>query len=265
MKGTLCARRLASVALIGVPLQLFVLRQMQERINEHQRKVQASGESFAAKVVEFVAGMRVTKGLGTEDLAAADVGRSIEEIRRTGFDAAITSRWLGIWTQFAWFTTTTLIYAIGALGIAGFLGVQFTVGQVIAFMGLYGYIQAGAGAITSFIDTWASAKPAMSKLVEILDSDELEEYLHPKADVPLHGALHFNQVRFRYPKTERDTLHAFSLVIPAGQRVGLVGETGAGKTTFLDLVMGFYNPSEGELTYDGLPLSAIGKRQLHFH
>ncbi len=253
---------LASVALVGVPLQLFVLRQMQERINEHQRKVQASGETFAAKVVEFVAGMRVTKGLGTEDLAAADVGRSIEEIRRTGFDAAITSRWLGLWTQFAWFTTTTLIYAIGALGIAGFLGVQFTVGQVIAFMGMYGYIQAGAGAITSFIDTWSAAKPAMSKLVEILDSDELEDYLHPKADVTLHGALHFTDVRFRYPRTAKDTLHPFSLVIPAGQRVGLVGETGAGKTTFLDLVMGFYNPTGGTLTYDGMPLSDIGKRQL---
>lgn len=253
---------LACIALIGVPLQLLVLRRMQDRINEHQRRVQASGENFAARIVEFIAGMRVTKGLGNEDLAAAEIGRSIEEVRITGFDAAITSRWLGLWTQFAWFATTTLIYAVGALGIAGFLGVQFTVGQVVAFIGLYGYVQAGAGAITSFVDTWSAAKPAMAKLVEVLDSDELEEYLNPKAEVALQGAIRFADVRFRYPKVERDTLHAFSLEIPAGQRVGLVGETGAGKTTFLDLVMGFYGPSAGTLTYDGLPLSEIGKRQL---
>jgi ATP-binding cassette, subfamily B, bacterial len=253
---------LASIALLGVPLQLFVLRRMQERINEHQRKVQASGESFAARIVEFVAGMRVTKGLGTEELAAAEVGRSIEEIRITGFEAAVTSRWLSLWTQFAWFATATLIYAVGALGIAGFLGVTFTVGQVIAFIGLFGYVQAGAAAISAFVDTWSAAKPAMTKLVEVLDSDELEEYLQPKREVTLRGEIALTDVRFRYPKAERDTLHPFSLTIPAGQRIGLVGETGAGKTTFLDLVMGFYSPSAGNVRYDGLPLSEIGKRQL---
>ncbi len=253
---------LAAVALLGVPLQLLVLRRMQDRINEHQRRVQASGENFAAKIVEFVAGMRVTKGLGTEEYAAADVGRSIEEIRTTGFEAAITSRWLGLWTQFAWFATTTLIYTIGGLGIAGWLGVHFTIGQVIAFIGLYGYIQAGAGAISAFIDTWSAAKPAMAKLVEVLDSDELEDYLQPKREVTLHGEIRLNEVRFRYAKADRDTLEPFSLVIPAGQRVGLVGETGAGKTTFLDLVMGFYSPTAGTILYDGLPLSEIGKRQL---
>ena len=253
---------LACVALLGVPLQLLVLRRMQDRINEHQRRVQASGENFAAKIVEFVAGMRVTKGLGTEEYAAADVGRSIEEIRITGFEAAITSRWLGLWTQFAWFTTTTVIYTIGALGIAGWLGIQFSIGQVIAFIGMYGYIQAGAGAITSFIDTWSAAKPAMAKLVEVLDSDELEDYLQPKREVTLNGEIRMTDVRFRYPKADRDTLELFSLLIPAGQRVGLVGETGAGKTTFLDLVMGFYGQSAGTILYDGLPLSEIGKRQL---
>ena len=253
---------LASIALLGVPLQLFVLRRMQERINEHQRKVQASGESFAARIVEFVAGMRVTKGLGTEELAAAEVGRSIEEIRITGFEAAVTSRWLSLWTQFAWFATATLIYAVGALGIAGFLGVTFTVGQVIAFIGLFGYVQAGAAAISAFVDTWSAAKPAMTKLVEVLDSDELEEYLQPKREVALRGEITLDGVRFRYPKAERDTLHPFNLTIPAGQRIGLVGETGAGKTTFLDLVMGFYSPTAGSVRYDGLPLSEIGKRQL---
>ncbi len=253
---------LASIALLGVPLQLFVLRRMQDRINEHQRKVQASGESFAARIVEFVAGMRVTKGLGTEELAAAEVGRSIEEIRITGFEAAVTSRWLSLWTQFAWFATATLIYAVGALGIAGFLGVTFTVGQVIAFIGLFGYVQAGAAAISAFVDTWSAAKPAMTKLVEVLDSDELEDYLQPKREVTLHGEIVLDGVRFRYPKAERDTLHPFSLTIPAGQRIGLVGETGAGKTTFLDLVMGFYTPTAGSVRYDGVPLSEIGKCQL---
>jgi ABC-type multidrug transport system fused ATPase/permease subunit len=253
---------LAVIALLGVPAQLLILRAMQARVAAHQAKVQAAGESFAARIVEFVAGMRVTKGLGNEDLAAADIGRSIEEIRTTGFDAAITSRWLGLWTQFAWFTTTTLIYAAGGLGIAGFLGVQFTVGQVIAFIGLFGYVQAGAGAITAFVDTWNSARPAMLKLVEVLDSDELEDYLQPKREVALRGEIRLTDVGFSYPRAERVALHPTSLVITAGSRIGLVGETGAGKTTFLDLLMGFYSPINGEVLYDGLPLSEIGKRQL---
>ncbi len=253
---------LAVAALLGVPLQMWILKAMSAKVAAHQRRVQAAGEDFAAKIVEYVAGMRVMKGLGTEDLAAADLGRSIDEIRESGIEAALTSRWLGLWTQFAWYATTTLIYTLGAFGIAGFLGVPFTVGQVIAFIALYGYVQAGAGAVTGFIDSWQSAKPAVDKLMEILDSDEVEDYLHPKQTVRLDGAMQFHQVDFTYPGTEKPALSNLELTIPKGQRIGLVGETGAGKSTFVDLVLGFWRPGAGTITWDGLGLEIIGRRQL---
>ncbi len=253
---------LAAVAFLGVPAQAWILRQMGDRLAEHQRKVQAANEDFSTRIVEFVGGMRVMKGLGIEALEAERLGHSIERIREHGLQAAITSRWMGLWTQYAWFATTTLIYTVGGLGIAGFLGADFTVGQIIAFIALYGYVQAGAGAITSFTDTWAAAKPAMDQLVALLDSEELEGYLQPQRPVTLNGRISFRDVRFRYPGAERDTLSGLTLDIPAGQRIGLVGETGAGKSTFLDLVLGFHQPSGGALTFDDLGLDVIGKRQL---
>ena len=253
---------LAAVAFLGVPAQAWILRRMQDRLAAHQRNVQQAGEDFASRIVEFISGMRVAKGLGTEDLAAADLGRSIERIRDVGMEAALTSRWMSLWVQYAWFASSTLIYTVGALGIAGFLGVEFTVGQVVAFVALFGYVQAGAGAVTGFVDSWNAARPAMLKLVEVLDSDELEEYLSPKAPVRLEGGLSFRAVSFRYPGTGVDALTDLTLDIPPGQTIGLVGETGAGKSTFLDLVLGFHKPTAGVMTYDGKSLAEIGQRQL---
>ncbi len=69
-------------------------------------------------------------------------------------------------------------------------------------------------------------------------------------------------VTFRYPGTTEPALRDINVYIPAGQRVGLVGETGAGKSTFVDLVLGFYQPSEGSITWDSRELKEIGSLQL---
>jgi ABC-type multidrug transport system fused ATPase/permease subunit len=103
----------------------------------------------------------------------------------------------------------------------------------------------------------------MDAVLDLLDSRELEEYQQPQRQLDLAGRIEFRGIAFRYPGAEgTPVLEGITLAVPAGQRVGLVGETGAGKSTFLDLVLGFYRPQQGTILYDGHELPVVGLRQL---
>jgi ATP-binding cassette subfamily B protein len=102
----------------------------------------------------------------------------------------------------------------------------------------------------------------MESLLSIIDSDEMEGYLHPKKQLALRGGIVFDHVTFAYPANTAPVLQDVSVTIRPGERIGLVGETGAGKSTFLDLVMAFYTPAQGRITYDDHDLADIGRRQL---
>jgi ABC-type multidrug transport system fused ATPase/permease subunit len=252
--------RLAAVALLAVPVQLVVIRWMGARIRLLNRRVQQTNEDFSARIVEFISGMRLTKSFGNEDLVGSQMGRAIEEVRSSGLDASITMRWMAMWMQMMWDFTPILVWCLG-----GWMYLQgvVTFGELVTFTMLLGFVRQGAQGFIGAYDAWQPARPGMEALLELLDSQELEGYLHPRREVHLTGAITFERVGFRYPGSAGDQVLAdLDLAIPPGQRIGLVGETGAGKSTFLDLVLGFYRPSGGAIRYDGHSLEDLGLRQL---
>jgi ATP-binding cassette subfamily B protein len=128
---------------------------------------------------------------------------------------------------------------------------------------LMGFVRQGMMAVFNAYESWSQAKPGMNAILELLDSDEIEQHAFAAGEVNIQGGLVFRKVGFSYPGKEgKQVLHDIDLVIPAGQKIGLVGETGAGKSSFLDLMMGFHMPTSGSILYDGHPLSEIGLRQL---
>ncbi len=247
------------VGACALPLQLALTRFMGLRLQAAHKRAQKSGEGFAAKIVEFIGGMRQTKGFGNEDLLARDLGRSIEQMRLDGLEASIATRWMSMAMQFIFQYMDCLVWCINGWF---FVNGRMTLGEMVAFAALYGYVRQALNAWISAYESWMPAAPGMVALLEIVDSSELEDYVHPQQQVQLAGELHFSGVSFVYPGNERAVLEHIDLVIPAGQRVGLVGETGAGKSTFLDLIVAYYTPTAGSITYDGHTLEVIGRRQL---
>ncbi len=261
---------LALAGMAVVPVQYTIIKMFRRQLDELNKKVQRSGETFSAKMVEFISGMRVTKSFGNESLVTGRLNQSIEDMRNHGMSASITMRWVSMGLQVSWqFTQQVVLWVVG-IGLAmrassegGAVVTMGEIGELVAFAGLFGFLNAGLQAFISSFDAWIQAKPGAVALFELLDSDELEEYQHPRTQVTLAGDLRFDAVTFRYPgNDEVPALKDVNVHIPAGQRVGLVGETGAGKSTFLDLVMGFYRPGMGAIRYDGHDLDTIGLRQL---
>ncbi len=248
--------KLALIALVAVPLQLAVIRLTYKRVRVLNRRVQATSEDFSARIVEFIGGMRLTKSLGNEEIAAERMDAAIEEVRSSGVEQSVFMRWISMAIQFVGEYATTLTWCAAAyLVYSG----QATLGEAVGFMGVLIHVRNGTYNSMGAYDAWQAAQPGMASLLELIDSRELESFQQPQKSVQVAGALHFTGVQFHYPGAEQTPVLAdIDLDIPRGQRIGLVGETGAGKSTFLDLVLGFYRPQRGEVRYDGHTLDEVG-------
>ncbi len=118
--------------------------------------------------------------------------------------------------------------------------------------------------VSQFYDSFQAAAAGVEKLAGVLDEE-------PGVPMPLHGArlppgglegaVRFRNVRFSY-RSGVDIIAGFELEIPAGQTIALVGATGAGKSTLARLLARFYDPTEGEVTIDGIPLTALDQHSL---
>jgi ABC-type multidrug transport system fused ATPase/permease subunit len=247
---------LAGVTTFAVPLQIFIVRAMRAKVTRLNERVQQSGEKFSERVVEFIGGMRATKSMGNEQIAAAEMAESIERMRAAGLEASVTMRWMLMFIQFAGEYLGVIIWCAGGIF---YLQGSLELGALVAFTSLLGFVRAGFNAYFGAYDAWMQARPGFLSVLSILDSREVEGFRDAPTGLRPQGRLQLNAVGFRYPGADQPwTLQDLNLEIPKGQRVGLVGETGAGKSTFLDLLMGFYAPTEGQILYDGHQLVDIG-------
>lgn len=251
---------LGLIVFLGIPAQVWLVRRVNNRQQQLNRSVQETGEDFSARVVDFIGGIRVTKGLGNEEVAAGQLSAVIERLRTAGLKASVAMRWVAMGSQMISELGTLAVWCVGG---ALYIGGDLPLGTLVAFTTLLGFVRLGTNAFFNAYDAWSQARPGLVAVLAILDSRELEGYRTPVRGTRLLGAIEFRGVDFSYPSsTDAPALHGIQVSIPAGQKVGLVGETGAGKSTFLDLVLGFYPPTRGEILYDGRPLKEIGVLEL---
>ena len=252
--------QLGLLALVSVPLQIGILRFTSIKVRKLNKNVQKTNEDFSSKIVEFIGGMRITKSLGNEEMMAEQIGELVEDIRKSGLQQSVFMRWLLMVIQFIGEYCNTITWCAAAALV---IYHRATLGEIVGLMSVLGFVRAGFNAVLGAYDNWQQAKPGMDALLEIIDSKELEEFHQPPVKKTIFGALSFKNVHFFYPGAESKQIFTnLQVEIPAGQRVGLVGETGAGKSTFLDLVMGFYQPQQGQILFDGHPLIEVGQLNL---
>ncbi|MET3557249.1 ATP-binding cassette subfamily B protein [Streptococcus rupicaprae] len=153
-----------------------------------------------------------------------------------------------------------LIYALlAAVGALRIMKGQFTVGQLTTFLNYANQYSKPFNDISSVFAEWQSALACAERLFEIIDSpravDQGQEVLGTD---DLAGQISFDRVTFGY-EPDRILLKDISLEIPAGSKVAIVGPTGAGKSTLINLLMRFYELNSGQITLDGTPINNYSK------
>ena len=146
------------------------------------------------------------------------------------------------------------------LGYGGYLVYKgtFNAGQLVEFIGYFINIVYPVMAVSELIDMTSRGKASMDRIGELLDEEPDvtdREDVTPMPDI--QGHITFKDLTFRYPGSDRDVLEHISFEIKAGERVGIVGKTGCGKTTLVDLLLRTYNVPDGTVFVDGRDVNSV--------
>ena len=151
------------------------------------------------------------------------------------------------------------------LGYGGYLvwNKTFTAGQLMEFIGYFNAVIWPIMAVSELIDMTSRGKASLSRIGQLL---EAEVNVKDRPDVQklpnIRGDIEFRHLTFRYPDGEFDCLKDISFTINAGENVGLVGKTGSGKTTLVDLILRTYNVPDGTVFLDGRDVNDISIRSV---
>jgi len=149
------------------------------------------------------------------------------------------------------------------VGAALALNGHISIGIIVAFMAYVRIFSQPLSQIAQGITSLQQASAAMGRVFEFLDEEEMADESHKERQLTnMKGEVVFNQVSFGYTP-ERTIIHDFSATAHAGQKVAIVGPTGAGKTTIVNLLMKFYEIDKGSIRIDGVDTKAMTRSEVH--
>lgn len=246
--------KLAGLMLLGIPLVIGPIVFLGRRVRKFSRASQDRIADLGAIVAETLGAMKIVQAFTQESREAARFSDAVERVFGTArmrilIRAVMTAIVIGLI-----FGAITMILWEGALDVAAG---RLSGGAIAAFV-LTGALVAGAfGALTEVYGDLLRGAGAAGRLAELLEADPtIKAPAHPvKLPEPAQGSVSFEHVTFHYPtRPDVAALSDFSLTVSPGESVAIVGPSGAGKTTLFQLVQRFYDPQQGVVTLDGVPL-----------
>lgn len=246
--------KLTGIVFLVVPVVLVPILIFGRRVRRLSRASQDRVADVGSYVDETLSSIRTVQAFAHEGHDSRRFGERVEEAFGTAVKR-VRAR--------AILTALVILLAFGAVSLVLWIGGQdvlagrITAGELSAFV-FYAIVVAGStGAISEVIGDLQRAAGATERLIELLRTEpDIQAPPRPRAlPEPASGALRFENVVFNYPsRPDRSALGGFDLAVTPGETLAIVGPSGAGKTTLFQLLLRFYDPQSGRVTFDGVDL-----------
>lgn len=264
---------LAAAVILIVPVISLLTAWFQDRILRWNRRVRKMNSRITSAYNEGIMGARTSKTLVIEEQNSQEFEAVTQDMRVSAVRAArLSAVYIPLVLFFSSLTTAIVLARGGAMALEH----RMLIGTLSAFtsyaVGIFEPIQQIARNIADILSLQANIERVMGLLEEkplITDTPEVvAKYgtvFAPKKEnwEPIRGDIEFRDVSFRYPDGNEDVLSHFNLKIPAGSTIAIVGETGAGKSTLVNLACRFFEPTSGQVLIDGKDYRERSQLWLH--
>ena len=247
------------VYLVVVPASALLVVRLRQRLRARNESFRQQVEQLSSRVSEMTTLIPITRAHGLEDTALHRVDRTLGEVLHAGLRLDRINGWFG---SIAWI----LLNAIGVACLAGSALVAYY-GWLDLTPGTVVMLSAYFSSLTSSVTTLLTLTPQIGKglesvrsIGEVLQAPDLEHNDGKAAVDGVVGRFVFRGVGHTYPDSDRPSVEDFDLEVRAGETIALVGGSGAGKSTVLNLVIGFLRPSRGQILLDGADMETLDLR-----
>jgi subfamily B ATP-binding cassette protein MsbA len=246
--------RLTLVSLLYLPIFGLTFSKLAPRLKQKHSFVRDKYAELTARLSEVFNGIRIVSGFAKEEHEAAQFNFKQKEI----FKASLMSEKLGIllWMMSEFFSSLGLVTLIWFGARAVFSG-RLSVGTLMAFYSYLGMLFFPVIKMVIINNYYQEAVASLERINQVLaEEPKIEEPKHPIQPGRIKGNIKFSDVSFSYDN-HKEVLSEINLQVKESEVLALVGKSGAGKTTLINLLLRFYDPTRGEISIDGYNLKEL--------
>ena len=251
--------RIALAVIILTPLSLFVAAFIGKMThNRFARQQQLQGD-ISSYVEEYVGNQRIVKAFSYEDRAFENFEKYNQELYTVGFKAQFAGALANPSTRFV----NAMVYAaVGIFGAITAIAGTLSVGQLSCFLTYANQYTKPFNEVTGVLTQLQTAIAAAGRVFDVLDAEDEPEDKPDSIKVEnCKGNVKIENVNFSYVK-DKPLITNFSLDVKSGSHIAIVGPTGCGKTTFINLLMRFYDTDSGKISVDGVDIKDMERDEL---
>jgi ATP-binding cassette subfamily B protein len=247
------------VFVVVVPLAALLVRRLRSRIRTNNEAFRLEIERLSSRVGEMTTLIPITRAHGLERTALHRVDNTLERVLTAGFRLDVLN---GRFGSLSWILLNTM--AVGCLtasAIVAYYGrLGISAGDVVMISSFFTALTASLMTLMNLTPVIAKGLESVRSVGEVLQAPDLESNEGKRAVAHTEGRIDFQRMGFTYPEAREPSVRDFDLSVRPGETVALVGASGAGKSTILNLLIGFIRPTEGRILLDGSDMAALDLR-----
>jgi ATP-binding cassette, subfamily B, multidrug efflux pump len=241
--------KLTLLAYIPLALLSIMLKRFGRQIHDRFESIQEQFSNLSTKAQENLSGIRVIKAFAREESEIDEFGKlNMDYVRRNVSLIRLWGVFYPLMTALIGISSVVLLWFGGRQVILG----RLTLGEFVAFMGYLSMLTFPTIAVGWVINIFQRGTASMARMLEIIEGEpEFPDESGTSIPEFIQGALEFRNLTFQYPNSRDPVLHNINMIIPAGTTLAIVGHTGSGKSTLVNLIPRLFDPPPGTLFIDG--------------
>lgn len=245
-----------------IPVAVCIMVVFKGKIKSYNKEFRKDMEETSAHVMEMIEMIPVTRAHALEEKETKKISRQLYHVAKSGLRLDMVQSYFSSisWVAFQ-------IFQVLCLGFTGYLASQgrISVGEVVMYQTYFSSIVAQVSNVITLLPIVSKGLESVDSIGDVLLCHDIEDNTNKRKLASIRGEIRFEDTGFGYKDGENAVFEHLNLAIEAGRTVAFVGESGAGKTTILNMVIGFLHATQGKVLIDGYDIEEINLKSYRSH